>query len=130
MGEAEERATDILDDISTREGELLQKDAAYPQIIARANSFFEEEAARFGNGPRAAEAALTRAYKEQAAYEKAVSDASIERHMNQLTNLSSAGHELAAHQSAPQDVVTEPGGDELSVVRKYGGFPGIGSGAR
>lgn len=128
-GEAEERALDILEDFVSREGEFVLGEKAYPNILRNADAYYPEMAAKHGAGQGAAQAAIERAAKEWRELEQAAGQSAVERHMNQLTNLSGAGHELAASQSAPQAVVTEPGGDELSLVRKYGGIvPGYGPG--
>ena len=87
LGEAEERALDILDDITSREGEFLVQDDAYAQIRARANDFLNEEAQKHGFGPKAAEAALHRAAAEQREYERKIGEAYYARKTNQLKTL-------------------------------------------
>lgn len=101
LGEAENRAYDILDDIVSREGEFLDSERAFPAVISRAQQFYGEEASKHGDGPRAAEAALTRAASEQRAYEKAVADAAVARHNNQLTTLSGAATEPGSSYGIP-----------------------------
>ena len=124
LGEAEDRAVDIIQDDVSRNGEFLLGEKAYANVRALANSYMEEEAQRHGFGPKAAESALSRAAGEWREYEKELATIAIERHMNQLTNLSGAGREPGVSSVAAQQVVSTPGGDEMSLVRKYGGFPG------
>lgn len=88
MTEAEDRAYDIIDDIVAREGEFASGELAHPMILARAESFYQEEAQRLGYGPQAAESAINRAAAEVRAYEKAVREAGIAQHTNQLATLS------------------------------------------
>jgi hypothetical protein len=125
LGEAEQRAFDILQDDVSRHGEFMLGEKAYANVRAIANTYFEDEAKRHGFGPRAAEAALSRAASDWREYEKELASRAIEQHMNRLTDLSGAGREAASGAVAAQQVVSTPGGDELSLVHKYNGFPGV-----
>lgn len=125
MSEAEERALDIIEDEVATNGEFMLGEKAYAGVRALANNYFAEEAQRHGNTPRAAETALRRAATDWRTYEHELAQKAVEQHMNQLTNLSGAGREMPATATGTSQVVTEPGGDELSIVRKYGGFPGV-----
>lgn len=125
LSEAEDRALDILDDDVARNGDFIHKEQAFEAARALAGVYFSEEAQRYGYGPEAAEAALQRAAAEVRAYEKAVSEAAISRHLNHLTDLSGATREpSAAAASVQSGFKTGPGGDELDVVRAFGGFGG------
>jgi len=121
MGEAEERAMDILTDISGREGEFLFDQS---KGLARelANRYIGETQQKFGFGPKAAEAALERAYKDVRAWEDAVGKAYHERQVNQLSTLGQARREPAAAGTvgADQRAATE-GGTEIDLVRQF--FP-------
>ena len=127
LGEAEERALDILDDITSRDGEFLAKEQAYEASRALAGVFVNEEAEKHGWGPKAAEAALQRAAKFVRDYEQAVGKAYYDRQINQFSTIAGADREPPAGGVGSQQIVTERGGDELSLVQKYGGFaPGRG----
>lgn len=99
MGEAENRALDILEDIVARDGEFLEQEKAFQAITAMANVFMPEEAQKYGYGPQAAQAALERAAGEFRAYEKAVSEAAVARNHNQLSTLSGAPGEPGSRYS-------------------------------
>ncbi len=122
LSEAEERAYDILEDIASREGDFMQKDQAFAAARALANSYMPEEAQRYGWGPQAAEAAIARAAADVRAYETAVREAAIQQYNNQIARLDGAGREpIGAVVASPQGAITQPGGDELSVVTAFGG---------
>jgi hypothetical protein len=125
IGEAEERALDIIDDDIAQNGEFLNPDKATPFARALANVYYPEEAARKGEGPQAAEAAIRRACADTRAYEQEVGKAYYDRQINQLTRLDGAGREpMGASVGASSGFKVGPGGDELSVVTGFGGFPG------
>jgi hypothetical protein len=120
--EAENRALDIIEDLVSREGELVGGQDAYPQILAAADRFYAEESARYGAGLKAAESAITRAFKEQKEYEDRIGQSYTERHMNQLGTLSGAPRDVSAPgMPGTQRVVVTPGGDEMDVVTKFFG---------
>ncbi|MBA2370734.1 MAG: hypothetical protein H0V71_03700 [Chloroflexi bacterium] len=107
LGEAEERALDILEDNISREGDYLDNEKALTAARALANVYYSEEASRMGAGPEAAEAALQRAATTVREYEKAVSDAAIARHTNQLRTLSGAPNEPgSSYSQGAQELVT------------------------
>ncbi len=119
-GEAEELALDILNDIVKSQGDLLLPDSV-KRARQLADSYVQEEQAKYGFGERAAEAALERAYNDVKAWEQAVGKAYHERQMNQLSTLSLAPREPNAPIQAAQEQVYKTGGNELDLVRKYGG---------
>lgn len=85
LAEAEERAMDILADHATREGEFDTKLARI-----RADSLLPTMQQRYGPGPKAAEAALEAAAREQREYEQAIYQAAVSRYTNQIATLSGA----------------------------------------
>lgn len=124
LGEAEERALDIIEDDVSRNGEFMLGEKAFEGIRALANVYMPEESQRHGYGPKAAESALARAAAEWRAYEQELTKKAIEQHMNQLTNLAGAGREPGASSLGVSQQFQPTPGDELALVRKYGGFPG------
>ena len=127
LGEAHERALDILDSIVSRDGEFINQDKAFEASIALANSYMQEESAKHGYGPKAAEAALTRAAGEIRAYETAVAEAAQQRYMNQLSNLGGAARDVYGAPLAASEGFSVPdGGDEYAVLERFGGFSGGG----
>lgn len=119
LGEAEERAKDILHSLETEKGEFLLPDSS-DQALSRANTHLPEAQARYGYGPKAAEAALAKAYEDQKAYEQAVGKAYYERQINQIRGLSNAPRDPGVTgQQAGQQVVIPEGGDEMDLVGKY-----------
>ena len=121
LGEAEERALDIIEDDVSRNGEFMLGEKAFEGIRALANVFMSEESQRYGYGPKAAESALARAASEWRAYEKELAQKAIEQHMNQLTNLAGAGREPGASSPGVSQQF-EPLADEMAVLRKFGGY--------
>lgn len=93
LGEAEERALDILDDNIAREGEFMLGDKASEGIRALANVYLNDEAQKHGFGPKAAEAALHRAASEWREYEKAISEKAVAQYTNQIRTLTGAPQE-------------------------------------
>lgn len=118
LGEAEARAKDMLTDIQARDGEFLLPDSAEKARVL-ANSLVQEAAQKHGFGPKAAEAALTQAYKTVREWEDAVGKAYHDRQMNQLRGLSGAPREPAAAGGSVQQVTVPGGGTEMDVVRHY-----------
>lgn len=122
LGEAEERASDILADLQARNGEFTQSQSA-DLARALANQFLAEEQTKHGFGPKAAEAALERGYNTVREYENTLAQTAIERHNNQLKTLNDAPREpgtgapvMPAVQggkpqfNSPQDVLAHYGG--------------------
>lgn len=125
LSEAHDRALDILEDDVSRNGEFMLGSEAFAAVEALANSYMPELAQKMGYGPQAAEAALAKAAGEWRAYEAKLAEAAVARHMNQLSTLGGAPREpLGAQVGAAQGLRTPAGGDELSVVSGFGGFPG------
>lgn len=125
LAEAHDRAFDIIADDVSRNGEFMLGENAYNAVEALANSYMAEEAQRHGYGPKAAESALTRAAKDWRQYESDLRQKAIEQHMNQLSTLGGAPREpFPAGAAASTGLRGQPGGDELSVVSQFGGFPG------
>ena len=85
LSEAEERAMDILTDLASSGGEF-DKDLAR----IRADHLLPQMQQRYGNGPKAAEAALEAAASEQRAYEQKMYEQAVSRHTNHLATLSGA----------------------------------------
>lgn len=120
---AYELAQDMVHDAMVKGGDYLFPDEGKAAVHRAADEYYAEAAAQYGPGQKAVQAAIDRADKEYRDWEKRVGQAYHEREMNVLTNLSGAGREPSAGAVAAQQVVTTPGGDELSLVRKYGGQP-------
>jgi hypothetical protein len=120
QAEHQELLHDVIADDITRNGDIMMGQKAYPLIIGRAREMFPEYAQRYGQTNKAAEEAMQQAVSEWRAWEQELAQKAIDQHMNQLTNLSGAGREPQAGNVGAQGVVTTPGGDEMSVVRKYG----------
>jgi exonuclease VII large subunit len=125
MSEAEERAEDILTDLQTAKGEFVDpgsKDIAR----AMAERFLGEEQQKYGFGAQAAEAALERGYEYARERENKLGELAVQRHLNQLKTLNGAprqpGVSQGAGSTAVQQHVIPEGGDEMSVVRYYGGY--------
>lgn len=91
--EAEERALDIMESFVARDGEMLNQEAAFTNIRANADFYYAEEAQKHGAGPKAAEAAIERAYKAEREYQEQVGKAYYERVTNQLRTLDGAPSE-------------------------------------
>lgn len=126
LAEAEEKAYDILDDVASRLGPIDEERKAdiFPAVRAWADTLMPEMAQRYGFGPRAAEAALEHSYSHFQALFQAYGKTAVERHMNQLTNLGNVRAEPPSFNGAAQTTEIPGGGDELGVVRRFGGFPG------
>ena len=117
LGEAEQRAQDILHDLSVRDGEFDTQTARL-----RADALLPDMAARYGPGPKAAEAALQAAATAQREYESQIRDKALEQYHNQLRGITSAPREPApSGNPAGTQHVTPQGGDEMDLVRSY--FP-------
>jgi hypothetical protein len=122
MAQAEELAYDILDSFSAEQGEIVNREEAFPIIRAWADTLMPEMAQRYGFGPQAAEAALEASYKHYKDLESKIGEDYINRRMNQITNLSGARVEPGAIAAGTQNPGSQ-GGDEMSVVTRFGGFP-------
>lgn len=117
LGEAEQRAQDILHDLSVRDGEFDTQTARL-----RADHLLPEFAAKYGPGPKAAEAALAAAASAQRDYETALRTAAVEQYQNGMRGLPRTPVEPAANGViGAQQHVTPEGGDERDLVRAY--FP-------
>ena len=130
LSEGEQRAMDILADFEASQGDFLIKAEKEgdpdSRTMARqiAEAFLPEAQARFGYGPKAAEAALERAYTHMKSYEEAVGKAYHERKMNEMGSLAERGRrrELPAAGSQGAQAVNLPeGGNERDLVASY--FP-------
>lgn len=121
LGEAEERAKDIVSDWQAQNGEFIQKEKANDYILARANQMVGDFQQRFGYGPKAAEAALAQACTEYRDYEISVGKAYHEREINQIRGLSGAPREPAVNGQQGGQQVTRQGGNEMDLVRRYFG---------
>ena len=82
LAEAEERANDILTDLATKDGEFDTKLARI-----RADHLLPAMQARYGNTPKAAEAALEAAAREQREYEQQMYQNAVARHTNHIATL-------------------------------------------
>lgn len=120
--EGRERGMDILADIESREGEFLLPDYSRDRAYELGDRYYPEMVQRFGDTPKAAEAALARGYKEAKEHELAIGKAFHEREINQLATLSGAPRELAASgtQAAAQAEIPR-GGNERDVLSRF--FP-------
>ena len=85
IGEAEERAMDILSDLASKDGDF-DKDVAR----LRAEQMLPEMTAKYGPGVKAAEAALEAAAQQQRAYEQKLYEQAVAKHTNHLATLSGA----------------------------------------
>jgi len=93
LGEGEDRALDILEDLVAKDGDFLNNEKAFTTARALADVYFREEVQRHGYGPEAAEAALVRAAGEVREYEKTVRETALNQHANQLKTLTGAAVE-------------------------------------
>jgi len=124
LGEAEEVALDILEDDVARNGDFRDKERAIAAARALANLYMPEEAQRHGYGPQAAEAALFRAAADIREYEKAVAEAALNEHTNQMRTLSGAPGEPGSAYTQGTQTRTTPNYREsgMSVTdRMFGG---------
>lgn len=85
LDEAEERAMDILHDLSTRDGEF-DKDLAR----ARADRLLPQFQAKYGNTPQAAQAALEAAAQQQREWEAQFGQRAVAQHTNHIATLAGA----------------------------------------
>ena len=119
MGEATERAKDIIHNFEQDKGEFFDPGLT-DLALERANTYSQEAVQRFGNTQRAAEYALERAYTDIKALQDSVGKAYYERQINQIRGLSNAPREPGqSGQQAGQQVVIPEGGDEFALVSKY-----------
>lgn len=116
LREAEERAMDILNDIAKSGTEFDVADARI-----RADHLLAGMQERYGFGPRAAEAALQEAAKQQIEKERERNEAYHQRKINELQGLRGTREPAPSGTSAAAEIVTPEGGDELDLVRTY--FP-------
>lgn len=121
------RQFDVLADNEAREGEFLIRESSEEcpvssneAAIALHYAFLDDAIQRFGNTPRAQEAALTQAYKVTRQWEEAVAKAALSRRDNQLATLTSAPREPNAG-AAEGTQVSPAGGSEFDVLRRH--FP-------
>jgi hypothetical protein len=122
QSEGTERARDILSDNVAREGEFILEGST-EKALRLAEAYLPEMQQKYGATPQAAEQAINAAANELREYERAVGEAFHSRQMNQLKTLNDAPREPgAAVPPAVQTIATVPGGDEFSVVQKYGGW--------
>jgi hypothetical protein len=123
QSEGSERARDVLADDVSKNGDFLFE-GSKSETLTLAEAILPEAQARYGYGPQAAEAAIAQAAARVRQWEQSVGKAYYERQINQLRGLSGAPQEPGASTTAsPQrHEPVEAGGDELAVVRKYGGF--------
>lgn len=118
--EGKEIGLDILADLESREGEFIMPDYSRQRAYELGDHYYAEMVERYGQTPKAAEAALERGYKEAKEQEIAIGKAYHEREINQLATLSGAPRELAGAGAAGATQATIPqGGDERSVVARY-----------
>lgn len=120
LGEAEQRAADILTDITARDGEFLFE-GSVDKARALANSYVGQMAQQYGFGPQAAEQALEQAAKDVRAWEQAVGQAYHDRQINQLSTLGGARKEPGAAGQGAQQFVIPEGGDLMDVVKRHTG---------
>jgi hypothetical protein len=120
IGEAEERAMDIISDVAAQNDFELEKGEA-EWIRSRAEAFVGEAQARHGQGPKAAEAAIQSAFNEFRGMIEARSQAALERQGNHIGALGNAPLQPSESQPAVQTLAA-PYGGPAAVVQKY--FPG------
>lgn len=127
--EGEARAHDIIADLEASggeflgkpgEGEALDVDSA---MVARAlgDLFYPAAAERHGDGPKAAEAALSHAVEMVRALEETIGKAYAARQSNQLHTLASQRREPGVAATAGTGEVRPKAGSEMEVVRQF--FP-------
>jgi hypothetical protein len=118
--EGRELGYDMLADMESHEGEFLMPEQSRARAYELSDRYYPEMIQRFGDTPKAAEAALARGYKEAKEYELAVGKAFHEREINQLATLSGAPRELSAAgvQGAAQTEIPA-GGDERAVLDRW-----------
>jgi hypothetical protein len=121
LGEAEQRAADILTDITARDGEFLFE-GSVDKARALANSYVGQMAQQYGFGPQAAEQALEQAAKDVRAWEQAVGQAYHDRQINQLSTLGGARKRARrGRATGAQQFVIPEGGDLMDVVKRHTG---------
>lgn len=113
VGEAEQRATDILasfDDLG---------DFDHTRARKGAEEFMDDAERRYGLSPRAAEHALRKAAEAEVAYAKKIADEAVERYKNHQATLAGQRGEPGA---STVGVTTLPVAtvDRPSLARKYG----------
>lgn len=122
QAEGTERAKDILTDNISRNGEFLYQGSS-ERALREAEAYLPEMQAKYGATPQAAEAAINAAADAVRQYEKEVGEAYHTRQMNQLRRIGEAPRQPGAPAAtATQTHTIPPGGDEMSVVRHYGGY--------
>lgn len=88
VAEGEQQMRDVIADLSSREGELVNKDVAVARIIDDVrNRYFPQVAQTYGQTNRAAEIALEKAYRAERDYQKQIVDASEAARVNRNTAL-------------------------------------------
>lgn len=118
--EGRELGFDMIADMEARDGEFLMPEQSRARAYELSDRYYPEMIQRFGDTPKAAEAALARGYKEAKEYELAVGKAFHDREINQLATLSGAPRELAAAGAAGAAQTEIPaGGDEKSVLHRW-----------
>ena len=119
IGEAEQRAHDILTDIATRQGEFDGGNDSLTLARHIADSFMPDLTARYGPGPRAAEAALEQAYSYVRGIEQTVATKAVEQYKNQLGTLGGATGEPGSTGAAGVTVAPQVKGDETDLARHF-----------
>lgn len=127
--EGESRALDIIASLESDGGEFLGKAGEGEQLevdsraIARnlGDMFYPAAAERYGEGPRAAEHALSQAVEMVRALEQTIGKAYLSREQNQLHTLASARREPSA--TGQNGAIEAPAraGSEQELVRRF--FP-------
>jgi hypothetical protein len=113
--EGDQRAQDILADDISRNGEITDDGKTLARQLAE--QYFPEFASKYGQTPKAGEAALTKAAATVRAIEKASGEKAVEAYKNQLATLSGAPQTPG---TGATGIVSIPeGGDELSLARHY-----------
>lgn len=127
--EGEARSMDIIASLESEGGEFLGRAAEGEQLavdsrmVARqlGDTFYPEAAARYGDGPRAAEAALSKAVEVVRALEQAVGKNYANREQNQLHTLAGARREPSAAGTTGAGEVRAGVSSEQDLVRQF--FP-------
>lgn len=123
LKEGDERAMDIIADDVAKNGDLTEQSKTLARQMSE--QFFGEFAEKYGNTPRAAEAAIRKATATVRDIERVAGESAVERYKNQLETLGAAPHTPGAPGAGV--TVTPPGGDELSVAARFTGGPVPGS---
>lgn len=120
QAENDARLKDVIADVASREGELRGENAN-ARVLDAARQIARQLVPQLGESDRVAEMAITKAYRNEAAYEKAIADKAVEQYKNELAGLGRAPAEPGAGAAGLTRAPVE--GDELALARHYASQP-------